>query len=152
MWIYNSDTGDRSILFGNYGLTGSFFNIEKTTAEKVRFWWNTSPDVTLSNTSLTVNAFSHLVITRSGNTVKSYINGVLKDTSSTTLSGTIPATATNFRIGADSRTGSTMFKGRISDFRLYATCLSVDDIKRLYEVSASVSKNGAMLGYEMKEG
>ena len=152
MWVYNSDSGDRSILFGNYGLTGSFFNIEKTTAEKVRFYWNASPDVTLSNTSLTVNEFSHLVITKSGNTVKSYINGVLKDTSTTTLSGSIPATATHFRIGADSRTNSTMFKGRVSDFRLYATALSADDIKRLYEVSASVSKNGSMLGYEMKEG
>lgn len=152
MWIYNSDSGDRSILFGNYGLTGSFFNIEKTTAEKVRFYWNASPDITLANTLLTANAFSHLVITKSGSTVKSYINGVLKDTSTTTLNGTIPSTATNFRIGSDNRTGSTMFKGRISDFRLYATALSADDIKRLYEVSASVSKNNSMLGYEMKEG
>lgn len=152
MWIYNSDSGDRSILFGNYGLTGSFFNIEKTTAEKVRFYWNASPDITLANTLLTANEFSHLVITKSGSTVKGYINGVLKDTSTTALSGTIPSTATNFRIGADSRTGSTMFKGSISDFRLYATALSADDIKRLYEVSASVSKNNSMLGYEMKEG
>lgn len=152
MWIYNSDSGDRSILFGNYGLTGSFFNIEKTTAEKVRFYWNASPDITLANTLLTANAFSHLVITKSGSTVKSYINGVLKDTSTTTLTGTIPSTATNFRIGSDNRTGATMFKGRISDFRLYATALSADDIKRLYEVSASVSKNNSMLGYEMKEG
>jgi hypothetical protein len=151
MWVYNSDSGDRSILFGNYGLTGSFFSIEKTTAEKVRFYWNASPDVTLSNTSLTVNTFSHLVITKSGNTVKSYINGVLKDTSTTTLNGTIPATATNFRIGADSRTGSTMFKGRISDFRLYATCLSADDIKRLYNTPASVSKIGQFFGCEFNE-
>ena len=151
MWVYNSDSGDRSILFGNYGLTGSFFSIEKTTAEKVRFYWNASPDVTLSNTSLTVNAFSHLVITKSGNTVKSYINGVLKDTSTTTLNGTIPATATNFRIGADSRTGSTMSKGRISDFRLYATCLSADDIKRLYNTPASVSKIGQFFGCEFNE-
>lgn len=152
MWIYNSDSGDRSILFGNYGLTGSFFNVEKTTAEKVRFYWNANPDITLANTLLTANAFSHLVITKSGSTVKSYINGVLKDTSTTTLTGTIPSTATNFRIGSDNRTGATMFKGRISDFRLYATALSADDIKRLYEVSASVSKNNSMLGYEMKEG
>ena len=152
MWIYNSDSGDRSILFGNYGLSGSFFNIEKTTAEKVRFYWNASPDITLANTLLTADVFSHLVITKSGSTVKSYINGVLKDTSTTTLTGTIPSTATNFRIGSDNRTGSTMFKGSISDFRLYATALSADDVKRLYEVSASVSKNNSMLGYEMKEG
>lgn len=152
MWVYNSDSGDRSILFGNYNLGGTSFNIEKTTAEKVRFYWNANPDVTFANSVLTANAFTHLVITRNGNTVKCYINGALKDTSTTTLSTTITSATTNFRIGSDSRTGSTMFKGRISDFRLYATALSADDIKRLYEVSASVSKNGSMLGYEMKEG
>lgn len=152
VWIYNSDASDRSVIFGNYGLTGSFFNIEKTNAEKVRFYWNGSPDLTFSNSVLTANAFTHLAITRSGNTVKCYINGTLKDTSTTTLSGTIPTTATTFRIGSDSRTGSTVFKGRMSDFRLYATALSADEILRLYNVGGSVCKNGAMIGYEMMEG
>ena len=27
MWIYHNDNNDRSILFGNWGLTGSFFNL-----------------------------------------------------------------------------------------------------------------------------
>ena len=152
MWIYNSDSGDRSILFGNYGLTGSFFNIEKTNGEKVRFYWNGNPDITLSNTSLVVNAFTHLVVTCNGSTVKGYINGALTDTKSTTLNGSIPSTATNFRIGSDSRTGATMFKGRISDFRLYTTVLSDNDVLALYNVGAKVAKTGALLGYEMKEG
>lgn len=152
MWVYNSDSGDRSILFGNYGLTGSFFNIEKTNGEKVRFYWNGNPDITLSNTSLTVDAFTHLVVTCNGSTVKGYINGALTDTKSTTLNGSIPSTATNFRIGSDSRTGATMFKGRISDFRLYTTVLSDNDVLALYNVGAKVAKTGALLGYEMKEG
>lgn len=152
MWIYNADAGDRSILFGNYGLTGSFFNIEKTTAEKVRFYWNASPDITFANSVLTANVFTHLVITKDGSTVKCYINGALKDSSTTTLTGSVPSTANNFRIGSDNRTGATMFKGRISDFRIYASCLSADDVLRLYNTAASVAKTGAMLGYEMKEG
>lgn len=152
VWIYNSDSGSRSILFGNYQLTGSFFNIEKTTTETVRFWWNSSPDIALSNTVLTANKFSHLVITRNGNTVKSYINGVLKDTSTATLNGTIPTTATTFRIGSDNRTGDTLFKGRMSDFRIYGSVLSADDVLALYNTGAKVSNTGAMLGYEMKEG
>ena len=152
MWVYNSDSGDRSILFGNYNLGGTSFNIEKTTAEKVRFYWNANPDVTFANSVLTVNAFTHLVITRNGNTVKCYINGALKDTSTATLSTTITSATTNFRIGSDSRTGATMFKGRISDFRIYGSCLSDADVLRLYNTAASVSKNGALLGYEMKEG
>lgn len=153
LWIYNSDSGGRSILFGNYGLTSGFsFNIEKTTAEKVRFYWNASPDITFANSVLTNGAFTHMVITRNGNTVKSYINGVLKDTSTASLSGTIPSTSTNFRIGADSRTGTTMFNGKMSDFRLYATALSAEDVLELYNVGAKVANNGTILGYKMKEG
>ena len=152
LWVYNSDSGDRSILFGNYGLTSGFsLNIEKTTAEKVRFYWNGSPDVTFANSVLAVDEFTLLTITRNGNTVKSYINGVLKDTSTASLSGTVPSTSTNFRIGTDSRTGATMFKGRMSDFRLYATELSAEDVLALYNVGAKIANDGSMLGYQMKE-
>jgi hypothetical protein len=154
MWVYNSDSGDRSILFGNYGISSASipFNIEKTTTETVRFYWNASTDKTFTNSILTVNAFTHLVITRNGNTIKSYINGVLKDTSTVTITGTIPTTETNFRIAADSRNGATMFNGRLSDFRLYATELTDSDILTLYHTGARVADNGAMTGYEMKEG
>ena len=44
-----------------------------------------------------------------------------------------------------------MFKGRISDFRIYGSCLSADDILSLYNTAAKVSNSGVMLGYEMKE-
>ena len=152
MWIYNDDARDRSILFGNYGLTGSFLNIEKKTNETVRFYWNNSPDITFSNSILTSGVFVHMAITRDGNTVKCYIDGILKDTSTTTLSGSIPANATEFRIGSDSRSGATLFKGRISDFRLYATALSADDVLALYNTGAKVADTGTMLGYMLKEG
>lgn len=154
MWVYNSDSGNRSILFGNYGISSTSipFNIEKTTAETVRFYWNASTDKTFTNSILTVNAFTHLVVTRNGNTIKSYINGVLKDTAAVTISGTIPTTETNFRIAADGRTGATLLDGRISDFRLYATELTDSDILTLYHTGARVADNGAMTGYEMKEG
>ena len=151
MWVYNDDLSGRSILFGNYGLTGSFFNIEKTTSETVRFYWNGSPDKTFTNSTITSDAFTHLVITRNGNTVKCYINGNLTDTSTTTLTGTIPSTATNFRIGSDNRTGTTMFKGRLSDFRLYATALSEEDVLELYRTAAKVSNKNEMLCYGIKE-
>lgn len=151
MWVYNNDVSGRSILFGNYGLTGGFFNIEKTTSETVRFYWNGSPDKTFTNSTLTASVFTHLVITRNGNTVKCYINGNLTDTSTTALTGTIPSTATNFRIGSDNRTGTTMFKGSLSDFRLYATALSEEDVLELYRTAAKVSNKNEMLCYEIKE-
>lgn len=152
VWIYNNDAGDRSIFLGNWTLTGAFFGFEKTVAEKVRFYWNRSPDITFGNSIVTANAFSLVTVTRSGNTVKCYINGVLKDTSTSTLNGSVPATATNFRIASDGRTGATRFKGQMSDFRIYATALSAEDVLALYNVGARVFKNGMMAGYELKEG
>jgi hypothetical protein len=52
--------------------------------------------------------------------------------------------------GWDSGT-SYNFNGQLSDFRLYATALSADDIKRLYNTPVSVSKIGQFFGCEFNE-
>lgn len=116
------------------------------------FYWNTGDG---SNNPFNVSAatygddqWHHFAVTGDGTTVKLYIDGEFKANAKTYkgITGT-----TIYMNGWDSGT-SYNFNGQLSDFRLYATVLSADDIKRLYEVSASVSKNNSMLGYEMKEG
>ena len=133
MWIYNQDGGSRSILFGNYGLTGSFFNIEKTTTNLVRFYWNSNPDTNFNNRSLlSVNKWAFLTITRKENRVTCYINGSYADYAATTLTGTIPSTATKFRIARDYRyNDGTPFAGKINDFRIYDHCLSPKEVKEI---------------------
>ena len=131
MWVYNNDSGGRAILFGNYGLSGGFdFSIEKLATEAVRFYWNNNPDINLTST-LPVAAWSHLAITRKGNTVKCYINGALTKTSTTTLNGSPVSTMTRFRLGCDARTGTTVLNGKLNDFRLYDHELSAKEVKEI---------------------
>ena len=116
------------------------------------FYWNTGDS---NNNPFNISAatygddqWHHFAVTGDGTTAKLYIDGDFKANAKTYkgITGT-----TIYLNGWDSGT-SYNFNGQLSDFRLYATALSADDIKRLYEVSASVSKNNSMLGYEMKEG
>lgn len=93
-----------------------------------------------------LNKWNMITMTRNASESKFYINGELKITGS---AGTIPSG--NYFIGAWNTSSQQNFKGKISDFRLYSTVLSVEDIKMLYNISASIDKNGNMYAYEFKE-
>ena len=116
------------------------------------FYWNTGDSnnnpFNVSAATYGDNQWHHFAVTGDGTTAKLYIDGEFKANAKTYrgITGT-----TIYLNGWDSGANYN-FNGQLSDFRLYATALSANDIKRLYEVSASVSKNGSMLGYEMKEG
>ena len=116
------------------------------------FCWNTgdggSNTFNVSAATYGDNNWHHFAVTGDGTTTKLYIDGEFKANAKTYkgITGT-----TIYMNGWDSGT-SYNFNGQLSDFRLYATCLSADDIKRLYNTAASVAKNGSMLGYEVKEG
>lgn len=141
-WIYNDDSGGRSVLLGNYGLTGaSGINIEKTTTEKVRFYWNGSPDITFSDSVLPVGKWTHLAITYDGTKIYAYINGVATNSSTQTLSN-----LTNdayYYLGRDNRTGTTAFKGQMNDFRFYDEALTKDEI---YDIA-----KGLVVHYKLDE-
>ena len=93
-----------------------------------------------------LNRWNMITMTRNASETKFYINGELKITGS---AGTIPSG--NYFIGAWNTSSQQNYKGRISDFRLYSNVLSEEDIKMLYNTSASIDKNGNMYAYEFKE-
>jgi len=143
-WVYNQDSGGRSILFSDYqiDITGSAFCFEKTTDELLRIGYSGSFDRTVPDSTLTVNAWTHIAVTKTtANLITVYRNGVQIDSYT---NANCKSDGVKYRMGRDSRTGSTMFKGKLSDFRIYTTALSADDVKTLYNAPVSITNKGAM--------
>lgn len=120
------------------------------------FCWNTGDSANNpfqnngTNVSFTSynNNWHHYAITGDGTTSTLYIDGLKVGTAKTYR----PITGTLLIIsGWDNGTSYRWTGGNISDFRLYSTCLSADDIKALYNVSASIDKSGALMSYEFQE-
>lgn len=98
----------------------------------------------------------HIVITWDAKNylIKRYVNGALISTTDD---------STNKRLDTYRSKHSSHFLGNglnndaykgyfdLSDFKLYATALSADDIKELYQTSASITNNGAVISYDFTE-
>lgn len=103
------------------------------------------------------SGWHHFVGTYDGLNVKLYVDGVLNQ-SVTAYSTKTPIhynSSAPIWIGAESQASSTQtspyFNGRISDVRIYATALSADDVKELYNTSAFICNNGSIEAYEFIE-
>ena len=101
--------------------------------------------------TLTDNAWHHVVLTFKNGVFVVYVDGSQIGTSDASGTATYLTCANTAWHLAGYTANSENFIGNLSDFRIYTTCLSADDVLRLYNTAASVAKNGAMLGYEMKE-
>jgi hypothetical protein len=103
------------------------------------------------------SGWHQFVGTYDGLNVKLYVDGTLNQ-SVTAYSTKTPIyynTSAPIWVGAESQASNTptspYFNGRISDVRVYATALSADDIKELYNTSAFITNNGTIGAYEFNE-
>ena len=143
-WIYHDNTWSSEgyeTIFG--GPSGFELDAKHSTANSPVLY---ACDWGKGRATYELNKWNMITMTRNASEAKFYINGELKITGS---AGTIPSG--NYFIGAWNTSSQQNYKGRISDFRLYSTVLSAEDIKELYNTSASVDKNGNMYAYEFKE-
>lgn len=89
------------------------------------------------------NDWNHFVVVKTGDgTRTTYCNGVELVATTNDYWG---ATA-GFFVGARNNSASLPFYGQICDVRAYATALSADDVKSLYQNSAYVDSSGNIYG------
>ena len=150
-WVKpNSSDGAYAIIASNYNNPSSGFWIT-INCENSGLWFYNGAYVK-GNNILTNDIWYHGCFTYNNGIGKWYLNGKLVTTSDISSKGT-SLTINNLAIG-NSYSGSTwntQFYGNISDFRLYSKCLSADDVKSLYQVSASIDKLGNLSCYEFVE-
>lgn len=118
-----------------------------------RYYWNSSGDGTqnpfgtISSKTYGDENWHHFAITGDGTTTKLYIDGEFK-ANATTYRG---INGTSLVLNGYTTGTAYKFNGSLSDFRIYATALSDNDIKELYQTSASIDKDGNVFAYEFKE-
>jgi hypothetical protein len=106
-------------------------------------------DVITTKTFTSTSEWYFITLIRDATGVsKIYVNGELEK--SGTNSNQINYTATTAELFTYSGS-SYQFRGCISDFRIYATALSEQDVKDLYNVMASIDSSANMYTYEYYE-
>ena len=96
--------------------------------------------------TIEVGKWYHVVVTYDNSSAKYYLNGVLDGSQTRNF---VPYS--NIVIGQTHTDGKRFWNGRVSDFRVYTTTLTPNQVKELYDTAASVDKNGNLLCYEMEE-
>lgn len=100
----------------------------------------------------TLNAWQHVAIVYDGTTIKYYVNAVLAHSITYGSNGT--CTLGNIYLGNsmyNNHPASETDDSAMSDFRLYGTALTADDVKYLYETSAAIDNNGDMFADSFEE-
>ena len=129
-WFYFEDSGARDVLFGSYNTSGFLVNFEKHTSNNLRLWWNGGVNNIYSSNNVTpIDEWCYIVMIRNKEAGKFqfYVNGEIVN--NTTVSSADGATAaTPFRLGRDSRTGTTVLNGKIGCTRLYSKALTAAEV------------------------
>ena len=151
-WIKsNGENGARSIYLSSY--TGNpFWCIEKSAGNKFRYDWNASPDLYSSGNNIIDGVWNHICFVRENPTsAKFYLNGIL-DTTWTNTCNSLTNLVDIWRIGRDTRSGDgTPYKGNMSDFRIYATALTEEQVLELYHTSGTIDHEGNFYAREFDE-
>ena len=146
----NKTTGATSVGFAIY------FNQNQN-----KLLWSTADgsaatEIWMANTINIYDKWMHIVMIRNASDAKKgyfYINGERYELASVPVIRNITNETYNIQVGdiATHNNSAYRYVGLMSDFRIYATALSVEDIKDLYNLGASIDSNNNLLTYELNE-
>ncbi len=104
--------------------------------------------------ALPINEWVMLTFIYDETGTKTYINGILHHTYTNTSYGIKFNTNARLFLGCEANTASPTspyYNGQMSDFRIYYTVLTEEQILELYNTSASIDKNGNIYARELVE-
>ena len=96
-------------------------------------------------TGTLTSGWHHFASTYDTTSIKLYIDGELKTTTSITSYGLKFRSGDTVYVGAVPDYSIYQLNGKISDVRIYYTTLTADQVKELYNSPVSISKNGKLL-------
>lgn len=150
-WIYPTSTSNYRGVIGMHAVIGGVC-FAQFVSGNLRFAMITSNNVKVffyQVGAISTNKWWHVVMSYDGSKGYVYINGELRY--SANISST-PNFAHSVVIGKAFESNDRYWDGNISDVRIYATALSAEDIKNLYNSPISVSKQHQTMAFEFVEG
>ena len=122
LWMYwiprSGETYPRIVTKGDYQTSTAAWQISGTASSTTfsTFFWYGNPNVTIGIGTITPNNWNHIAVSRTGTTLRTFLNGVLQNTSTVSTDFT---STDNVRIGAGSSANNNeLFSGYISNIRI----------------------------------
>lgn len=148
VWIKSSATG-RGSYHMPLNINGAAYEFSIGSDGKFRngFYINNSRVVdTVNSKNVLDGQWHHLCATYDGTTIKRYVDGISVTGGDHVAAGTLASTSMLY-VG-DYGTNETYGNNQIyeSDIRIYATALSADDVKSLYQNNAYIDSSGNVYG------
>jgi len=137
-WVYlnSSSSWNRVFDFGTGTDVNMFLTPQNGSTNAVRFAITTSGNGSeqqiTGSSALPTGVWTHVTVTKSGNTGRLYVNGTLVGTnSSMTLSPASLGNTTQNWIGRSQYSADPYLNGRVDDFRIYNRALSASEVSTL---------------------
>lgn len=151
-WVYPTTTGNMA-LYNHRTAVGNGVSIFLLNGTKLRFDTGEESQFTVSGISTNKWNFIACVYDATANKKEVYINGI--SVGSTDSIGNLNTIGTYASIGASSTggtaNGGNQVYGNMSDIRIYATALKINDIKSLYQTGAYIDNQDSLGAYDFQE-